>query len=310
MNKRVLDADPLRDLTAADLLEQINNNELSLLKSIGADDLRKEMELVGFICRSLVNKICKEKDDGKLRTKTVRILRTVAPAVLVKPFPTSEAPVVIGFNHPSLGEIFRLLYLGFEAYPDKKFLFPVNIPWYESLTPSIEKLKRLGVYITPMITPSTEKKLRKRFGNNEQMLDDIQHYKVIFERRYMRIAKEMAAESCAVFVAPSATRQATVFPDNMKDEDHLHPTMTILARMILKNKGINVNFIPVAVVEPKKNDRKLNLFKEYKIIPCDAFDTEQVAALTDGKRRDLDFEFLKRIDDCYSRERHSAKTGR
>ena len=41
----------------------------------------------------------------------------------------SYASFVVGFNHPSLGEIFRLISLGFEAYPDKPFYFPINIPW-------------------------------------------------------------------------------------------------------------------------------------------------------------------------------------
>lgn len=306
MEKHSIDRAALRELSAAELLEQINKNELSLLMSIGADDLRREMLPTGFLCRLLVDRVClgisRGREDDiktrvKLRKRTRFHLKPLAPVILDKPLPPLEHSMVIGFNHPSLGEILRLIYVGFDAYPECDFLFPVNIPWYEALTPCIEKLNLLGVYITPMITPSTEAKLKKRFEGDEQALTDLQHYKVIFERRYMRTASAMAAKGCAVFVAPSATRQATVF------SDHIHPTMTLLARMVLRSPEAKVSFLPITVVEPKNNDRKINLFKKYVLVPCRPFDSEEVRRLTEGKSRGFDIDFLARIEEQYEKFR-------
>lgn len=312
MRKTFIEEKKLRELSQVELLHKINTEELSLLKSIGADELRKEMEVVGFLCRMLIDMFCPKslaqnnapilnQDQIKYREKSTRLLKLISPAKLAKPLATFDNAIVIGFNHPSLGEIFRLLYLGFERYPERKFLFPVNIPWYEALTPSIEKLKYLGIYITPMITPSTEKKLLKKFADNETMLSDINHYKIMLERKYMRTAREMSKENCVIFVAPSATRQAEVFPDNDKSEEHIHPTMTILARMILRDENVSANFIPVTIIEPKKNNRKLNLFKNYSIIPCTPFSCEELRDLISQKGKLFDYKFLERIDKEYKK---------
>ena len=71
----------------------------------------------------------------------------------------SENGLVIGFNHPSLGEIARILTMKIDIMGDKPMYFPVNLPWYEALAPNFDRIKRLGIIITPTITPSTWKKM-------------------------------------------------------------------------------------------------------------------------------------------------------
>lgn len=282
----------IREYTANELIEKLKNGELSVLDSLGAEDLRLEMAPVGKACSLLANILCSTSDNERLRKRSIALLRFIFPAKLDSPFPGSDDAVVIGFNHPSLGEIFRLLYLGFEAYPGREFLFPVNIPWYESIAHIIPKLRRLNINITPMITPSTEKKLRDRFAGDEEKLKDVQHLKTLFERRYMRVARAAAESGGVILVAPSATRQATVF------SDHLHPTMTILAHMIYRKNETRALFVPVTILEPKNNDRKINAFKLYGIYPRETFSTEEVKLLAED-RRNFDYEFLKRIDGKY-----------
>ena len=134
------------------------------------------------------------------------------------------------------------------------------------------------------------------------MLGYVQHFKVLLERRYMRAARESAARKEVIFLAPSATRQATVFetPEAARGEGHIHPTMTILAHMLLKDPDADVSFLPVTVFEPKRGDRKLNLFKIYKIYPCDAFSAAEARELAEGQSRSFDYLFLKRIDEQYN----------
>ena len=300
MKKYSISADELKKYPAAELCKEIESNNLSVLMSLGADKLRKEMLPTGFICRTLVNAICKGNVQS-FRKRACRLLRAIAPAELTEGFPNANASIAAGFNHPSLGEIFRLLYLGFEAWPDRHFLFPVNLPWYETLTPVIPKLDLLGVSIMPMITPSTERKLKEQFKDDPDKLDSIQSLKVLFERRYMRCAKEQADGRLVIFVAPSATRQASVFEseDASRGEGHIHPTMTLLAHMMQKGSCKELLFIPITIFEPKKNNRKLNLFKNYVISPCKAFDTEEIASLSSDQKRELDYLFLKRIEERY-----------
>ena len=182
----------IRELDGLDLLEQLNSGKLSVLKELGAGELHDEMRSVGDLCAFFANYVCREKDDSKLRERACRIIKPLAPAKLMADFPACDDAIIIGFNHPSLGEIFRLLFLGFEAYPDREFLFPVNIPWYENMVRIIPQLRRMKINLIPMITPSTEAKLKKKFEGNEEKLKDVQHLKTLFERRYMRAAKSFA----------------------------------------------------------------------------------------------------------------------
>ncbi len=311
MFKNTIPEKELAALSRTDLLDQINCHEVSLLRSIGAGDLLKEMEPSGALCRFLVKWIYKKGDRDGTRKRAVRILCFFAPSTILKEYFQSEHCVVIGFNHPSLGEIFRLLYNGFEYYPDREFLFPVNIPWYETLTPVISILKEIGITITPIITPKTESKLQKKFEGDEEKLANIEHFKIAFERRYMTEVKECAEKNGIIVVAPSATRQADVFVDEIarRGEGHIHPTMTLIAHRICKDEDANVTFLPVTIFEPENNDRKFNLFKDYGIYPCEPFSGKEAYELSKGHSRELDYQFLKRIDEVYSlrhKERKNA----
>jgi len=282
----------LPDLTGKEILEKLNSGEISVLEMLGAHDLRVEMLSAGKYCGTLAKAICRTNDDSKLRQRAVSAIKPLSPTKLYSSFPQFDGSIVIGFNHPSLGEIFRLLYLGVCVYREKPFLFPVNLPWYEAIVPIIPELTRLGVTITPMITPSTEKKLNEIFDGDEGKLMEIHRIKVLFERQYMRTAKKIAGEKGVIVVAPSATRQAKVIGDN------IHPAMTLLAHMILKDKDADVMFLPVAIIEPKHNDRRFNPMKVYGIHPCTPFYTDELRRLS-ANDRDLDYVFLKRIEDVY-----------
>lgn len=296
----------LSTINIKELVEKVNSREISILKSLGAEELYDEMAATGRICCNLVDSVCAEKDDRKLRKLAVNLLRPTAPAKLLKSFPKADGCVVLGFNHPSLGEIFRLIYLGLEAYPDKEFLFPVNIPWYENLTPCMDNLKRLGIHIVPMITPKTAEKLHNKYPDDPEISKLIDRLKKGLEHNYRDELKENAKRNGLIIVAPSATRQATVFPsaEAKADRTLLSPTMSFIARLILKDESVDAIFVPVVVFEPYLGNRKLNLFRYYRIYPCRAFHSDQVRAMCDGKSKEFDYKFLNRMDKVYKRKKY------
>ena len=282
----------LKERSGQEICDLLDSGDISILEELGAGDLRKEMDRVGGLCTFFIKQICRKKDDEGLRRRASLLIRAVAPSGMNGSLPQCDETVVVGFNHPSLGEVCRLLYIGMENYPDREFLFPVNLPWYESIVGIIPELKRLGINITPMMTPATEAKLNARFEGDQEKLDDIEFLRMVFDRRYIREIKSISQKKGVIFVAPSATRQKEIIGD------YVHPSMTVVAHLVLKG-GRRATFVPVAVISPVLANRELNLFRRYRFIPCDTFSSEEVSELTAGRDRAFDFTFLRRIEKAY-----------
>ena len=282
----------LKERSGQEICDLLDSGDISILEELGAGDLRKEMDRVGRLCSFFIKQICRKKDDEGLRRRASLLIRAVAPSGMTGSLPQSDETVVVGFNHPSLGEVCRLLYIGMESYPDREFLFPVNLPWYESIVGIIPQLNRLGINITPMMTPATEATLNARFEGDQEKLDDIEFLRMVFDRRYIREIKSIAQKKGVIFVAPSATRQKKIIGD------YVHPSMTVVAHLVLKG-GRRATFVPVAVISPVLANRELNLFRRYRFIPCETFSSEEVSELTAGRDRAFDFTFLRRIEKAY-----------
>ncbi|MBP0968723.1 MAG: hypothetical protein J5744_01105 [Oscillospiraceae bacterium] len=282
----------LKDYTGQEINDLLDSGELSILEAMGAGDLKKEMVWIGRLCSFYIKLICRIRDDQRLRKRASAIIKSAAPASINGLLPQSEDTIVVGFNHPSLGEVCRLLHIGFDSYPDREFLFPVNLPWYESMVGVIPELHRLGINITPMITPATEQKLTQRFEGDQGKMDEIEFLRMVFDRRYIKEIKSIASKKGVIFIAPSATRQKEIIGD------YVHPSMTVVAHLVLKG-GKRAMFVPVAVVSPILGNRELNLFRRYRFIPCETFSSEEVSELTAGRDRAFDFTFLRRIEKVY-----------
>jgi len=287
----------LKDYSGQEVINMLDSGDISVLGELGAEDIRDEMKTVGKLCSFYVKLCCLSKNDSNLRRRGAAIIRSAAPAKMEGTLPQRDNTIVIGFNHPSLGEICRLLHIGLKYYPDREFLFPVNLPWYESIVPVLPQLHRLGINITPMITPATEEKLNRKFSDDQQKLDEVQFLKMAFDKKYIRELKNIAEKNGVVFVAPSATRQKEIIGD------YVHPSMTVVAHIVMKSNR-KATFVPVAVLPPVLTNRELNLFRVYRIIPCESFESEEVKTLTSGRDREFDFSFLKRIEAAYLENKH------
>ena len=77
------------------------------------------------------------------------------------------------------------------------------------MAPNYDRIKRLGIIITPTITPSTWKKMNLKEGTWKY--EQGNRLKREFKDIYTKLSHDAIKEGGVIFVAPSATRQATVF---------------------------------------------------------------------------------------------------
>ncbi|MBR1801853.1 hypothetical protein IJ768_01330 [Candidatus Saccharibacteria bacterium] len=301
----------IQEKTAADLIDDLNHCRYSILDSIGCRKLRLEMFLPGLVSAIIVRYLVwkAKRKSGNNWTATVRgylikLFKRGAP-YRVEPndkVPINTGGIVIGFNHPSLGEILRLIALVSKHYPYNSYLFPVNLPWYEALCPVVDKMEEAGFKLTPIVTPSTRKKILKVAGTEmAKIADDIN---VGFNHAYLGLAKEFINNGDIVIVAPSATRQEKVFRTDaeLAKKEKIEPgTMSLLATNL--SRGVDkegVRIIPIAVNPPAGAGRGLNLRSFYRFGIAEPFTLGEAVELTkerygDFRGRLFDYEFLARI---------------
>ena len=307
---RRLPVQDVMDMTTVDLIDGLRARDFSLLESAGCHRLRREMHIPGFLCRFTVNtafalsggKRKTLRSYNKVRQKLSKLLDKVTPAEINGNFPTdADRALVIGFNHPSLGEIGRFVGVCMRDYGRRKHLFPVNLPWYEALMPIVGRLEEIGIYITPIITPSAYEKI-KAYASDE-WLEQLDAVRTGFSNHYMKLCVKFAEEGGVIWVAPSATRRRTVF--NSADECSMKvacmpQTMSLLATALVRAKVTECDFVPVGIQPPNGFKPGLNLFKTYRLsvgesIPMSEASNLLRERLPSGRGRRLDHEFLSRI---------------
>ena len=281
-----------------------------MLTSLGAENLRKEMVKVGKICNAAINYVLKttgpKNDEAKhtkaARKKLVKTLSKVAPGTYSKMPKDSEHGLVVGFNHPSLGEIARILVMKMDIMGDKPMYFPVNLPWYEALAPNYDRIRQLGIVITPTITPATWEKMGLKPGT--ALHEAGSRLKKEFRELYTQISHDGIKNGGVVFVAPSATRQATVFKneDVYNKEEEIIPTMSMLALKLYSDPEMNCDFLPMAVLPPKDYKRGLNFWKKYRLIPGEVMTAKYIrdkyfAKPAPKRLEGFDYDFHQRIAD-------------
>lgn len=308
--KKTFNLRELETLSAAEIINKIKYENYSLLASLGAEDLRKEMVPVGKACNTAINYFfgtTGPKDDPKkhnrsARKKLVKVLGKITPGSYREMPRDAENGLVIGYNHPSLGEIARILMMKIDVMGDKPMYFPVNLPWYEALAPNSDRIERLGIILTPTITPATWGKMKLREGTKKY--EAANRLKREFREIYTNLSHEAVKKGGVIFVAPSATRQATVFKneDVYNKKEEIIPTMAVLAVKLYADPEVKCDFLPMAVLPPKKYKRGLNFGKKYQLIPGEVMTADYIRnkyfKTKNPKRLEgFDYEFHQRIAD-------------
>lgn len=274
----------LKSLPAEKIIDMIQHHNYSLLLTLGANNLRKEMVPVGIACNLAINYFFattgSNKDEKRhnqaARKKLVKILSKITPGSYRNMPKDQKDGLVVGFNHPSLGEIARILTMKIDIMGDSPMYFPVNLPWYEALAPNYDRIKRLGIIITPTITPSTWDKMNLKPGTF--LYEQGKRIKKDFRDIYTKLSHEALMQGGVVFVAPSATRQTTVFKDEetFKKEKDIIPTMSMLAVKLYEDPKMNCSFLPLAILPPKNYKKGLNFRKKYRLIPGKVMTAEYI----------------------------------
>jgi len=313
----------LRKLTTDDLVRRMATGEISLMDEFG---LHKEKMLMRWPTgaiklaldfakfRAAVFDHRSNRTDA-LKYASIKLLKFVAPFENHTEWPESRKPqpwphksirdtyqaVVLGFNHPSLGEILRLIAVVFEGLPYRKYLFPVNVAWFESLTKMREDLEKLGVFFAPVLTPHTLEKFHAANPENDAILSELARNLSI---NYVKRAQNFIRDGQVVLVAPSARRQDTVFKTEkvfLGEEDIEPRTISLLGAAACRaHPERGCQFVPVAVVPPRSATRGLNLFRRYRLEFMPPFFLDKVRELNASKRFKLrstvfEYEFLERI---------------
>ena len=308
--KKIFTKKELQKLSAEEVIDKLQHENYSLLNTLGAEKLRKEMVPVGKACNTAINYFFgttgPKKDpivhNQNARKKLVKVLSKITPGDYKGMPKDNPKGLVVGFNHPSLGEIARILTMKIDLMGEKPMYFPVNLPWYESLAPNYDRIKRLGIIITPTITPATWSKMNLKEGT--VLYNEGNRLKREFRNLYTKISHDGLKDGGVVFVAPSATRQATVFKNEAvyKKEEDIIPTMSMLALKLYSDPEMDCDFMPIAVLPPKGYKRGLNFGKKYRLIPGKKMTAAEIRRKyikePEVKRLDgFDWEFHKRIAD-------------
>ena len=276
----------LAELSGAQIIDKMQHHHYSLLDSLGARKLRLEMMPAGMACNALINyllgstvskKVVSKKAQIKAaRQKLVKILSWLTPGEYSQMPHDQKEGIVIGFNHPSLGEIPRIMMMKIDIMGDKPMFFPVNLPWYEALAPNFDRIKSLGIIITPTITPTTWKKLNLAEGS--ELYQNAERIRHEFLHIYTDLSRQIMREGGVIFVAPSATRQKTVFKNKAvfdKKEEICH-TMSMLAIKLYEDPKMDCVFLPMVVLPPEGYKKMFNFFKTYELLPGKIMTAEEI----------------------------------
>lgn len=308
--KKTFSQKQLDTLSAEEIIDKLQHENYSLLKTLGAENLRTEMVPVGKACNTAINYFFGStgpKNDVKAhnknaRKKLVKVLSKITPGDYSGMPKDSDNGLVVGFNHPSLGEIARILTMKIDIMGEKPMYFPVNLPWYEALAPNYDRIRRLGIIITPTITPATWKKMNLKEGT--KLYEAGNRLKRAFRDIYTDLSHEAILNGGVIFVAPSATRQATVFKTKATydKEEEIIPTMSMLALKLYSDPEMNCDFLPMAVLPPDGYKRGLNFFKKYRLIPGEVMTAKEIRKKyfkeKNPKRLEgFDYDFHQRIAD-------------
>lgn len=306
--KKIFTKQELVDLPASEIIDKLQHHNYSLLESLDAGRLRTEMVPVGKACNMAINylfsttgpKNDEEAHKKAARRKLVKLFSFLTPGSYDGMPKDQQNGMVIGFNHPSLGEIPRIMAMKADIMGDKPMYFPVNLPWYEALAPNFDRIKKLGIIITPTITPATWKKLGLKEGS--KLYNAGTRLKKEFRQIYTELSHEAMLNGGVIFVAPSATRQATVFKNKAEYEkkEEILPTMSMLALKLYADPKMQCDFLPMAVLPPEGHGRGLNFRKKYQLIPGRVMTSTEIRKKYFKKKNPeklngFDWDFLQRI---------------
>ena len=131
--RKKISIDELSQKSSEQIIDDMSNARYSLLSSLGCGSIIARFFWVRYACLFFMNMAARKakrkryhslKPNIALKTALAIIFARGAPSAIQPSFPRPSCGFVIGFNHPSLGEIIRLMGVCMSNYPTHKYLFP------------------------------------------------------------------------------------------------------------------------------------------------------------------------------------------
>ena len=283
----------LEEMSTERIIELITEKRISVLQTYGKTKLYRSLLPVRWIVKLAMKLFFRhnalklnfydtEKIDLQARANAVKLLKKFTPyKAEMEHSPMnaahgSKVPMVIGFNHPSLGEIARLMALCFDYYRHQRLVFPVTLPWFEMFAPYKRYFDGLGVKITPIVTPHATETLLEGLAcdHSKRTLTEL---RLKFQARYLKLCEETAKNGGIILLAPSAQRQATIFPtkETFLGQKSLPPVMIMIVRKLLATGIGNLYIVPIGVIPPKVHTAGINLFRLYRLHCPEYWDAQE-----------------------------------
>ncbi|MBR3164382.1 hypothetical protein IKF15_03750 [Candidatus Saccharibacteria bacterium] len=263
--------DKLMTRSADEIIADLQNG-VSLLEIFKCGGLKRKMSIVGAFGR-LGLKIARRRtkmDSSNpgfgltLRHETAKLIEDIAPLRLLGRTPRPKNGLVIGFNHPSLGEVLRIIAICCKKFPRQRYLFPVTISYYEALLPMKERCEQMGFFMAPIVTP----KMSEIFLNSSpEHTQEIERLRSSLNSHYLQKCCDFIENGDIVVLAPSAQRQETVFNslDEMTKRKMIEPaTMSLLATALRRklSRG-DYSLVSLAVKKPQYGGKGMNFGRCY-----------------------------------------------
>jgi len=235
----------------------LENCELSIINELGAQDLVTEMSATIALSDKLLSKLFNPKFQAaakrdpslwiKRRTHIVNVLRWVFMPIISgnKDFSIDdEAGIALVFTHCCLDEPFLAAWYLFSKFPDKEVGIPIKLPWYEGIRHWAPTLRKVGVYLCPVISPKMQKQIAPQFH------DKMEAYKKSLLTNYRDVISDMMSRHQSFAVAQAATRQRTIATSQHQLEtgEDLVPTVRMIK---IGARSAPVTALPVVVELPK-----------------------------------------------------------
>jgi len=282
----------LTTATAKGIIDSLKTGKSSILKTFKAKKMRFSALFLGILCKVAAFFVFYDRilhiDALRKNKPTKRTFKRRAAKLIIFLFrvqfidyfkhkPADKAAIFY-YNHWCYSEPIVLLAYYFLNFPDESYHLPVNVSQFEGLSRINDWLAILDVEIYPVITESTQEKLKK-ISHKHANPDEYEKLVLSIEKKFAQYSKEYgaiaSADNCRLFsFALNPTRTPPyIFPSKAAFEgsdkealDRMPSTMGIFQFMINRHsreQGANVVVVAFTVDLIGKVGKLFNFFHRH-----------------------------------------------
>ncbi len=248
----------LREMSPQEIINQTKNGK-SLLLTIGSIGDFIKAKLLGVVVNMLwlfiVEPVpasvdgCRDHIRGKLRD----FLKKVTPEVASSGWNSVQSsPVVIGFNHSTSGDLFRVLGYILSRNLDRPIVLPVSLVAYEACSNMvIAALEVADIYLCPVISRGYYSKIKT--GKNTFLMRQL---RVRLETYYQVSINECVKKNGVAIVPLGFDKHPTVFKNAAESKGVNRTTLNLditkIARFLKKHQ--RVHYVAMSINPKNQQD--------------------------------------------------------